>query len=132
MRPGAEGMTEMQHAVALLRRQFFPIVVVIVVLGYDAAGYVRHLFAQRIHMIRVARSCRPRWAIGRAVSQSGARTAQFRYETSNIPSTSTAASAGRAATPTVVRAWRPLSPKAATIRSDAPFSTFGPSRKSGA
>src|SRR3982074_1220420 len=51
-------------------------------------------------------------------------------ETSNIPSTSTAASAGREATPTVVRAWRPLSPKAATIRSDAPFSTFGPSRKS--
>ena len=28
----------------------------------------------------------------------------------------------------VVRAWRPLSPKAVTIRSDAPFSTFGPSK----
>src|SRR3984885_3913101 len=54
------------------------------------------------------------------------------YETSNIPSTSTAASAGSEATPTVVRAWRPLSPKAATIRSDAPLSTFGPSTKSGA
>src|SRR6185437_6797070 len=53
-------------------------------------------------------------------------------ETSNSPSTSTAASAGSAATPTVVRAWRPLSPKAATIRSEAPLSTFGPSRKSGA
>ena len=53
-------------------------------------------------------------------------------ETSNTPSTSTAASAGSEATPTVVRAWRPLSPKAATIRSEAPFSTFGPSRKSGA
>src|ERR1700730_10160704 len=54
------------------------------------------------------------------------------YETSKIPSTSTAASAGRAATPTVVRVWRPLSPNAATIRSEAPFKTFGPSRKSGA
>src|ERR1700723_4596503 len=54
------------------------------------------------------------------------------YETSNTPSTSTEASAGSEATPTVVRAWRPLSPKAATIRSDAPLSTFGPSRKSGA
>src|SRR5579872_4764606 len=52
-------------------------------------------------------------------------------ETSNTPSTSTAASAGRDATPTVVRAWRPLSPKAVTIRSEAPLSTFGPSRKSG-
>ena len=49
-----------------------------------------------------------------------------------MPSTSTAASAGSEATPTVVRAWRPLSPKAATIRSEAPFSTLGPSRKSGA
>src|SRR5712671_2389723 len=53
-------------------------------------------------------------------------------ETSNTPSTSTAASDGSEATPTVVRAWRPLSPKAATIRSEAPLSTFGPSRKSGA
>ena len=52
--------------------------------------------------------------------------------TSKMPSTSTAASAGNEATPTVVRAWRPLSPNAATIRSDAPFSTFGPSTKSGA
>src|SRR6185312_459672 len=51
---------------------------------------------------------------------------------SNRPSTSTAASAGSEATPTVVRAWRPLSPNTATIRSEAPFSTFGPSRKSGA
>ena len=32
---------------------------------------------------------------------------------------------GSAATPTVVRACRPLSPNAATIRSDAPFMTFG-------
>jgi hypothetical protein len=52
--------------------------------------------------------------------------------TSKMASTSTAASNGNAATPTVVRAWRPLSPNAATIKSDAPFSTFGPSRKSGA
>ena len=51
--------------------------------------------------------------------------------TSNTPSTSTAASAGSAATPTVVRAWRPLSPRTATNRSDAPFITFGPSRKAG-
>ena len=32
----------------------------------------------------------------------------------------------------MVRAWRPLSPKAATIRSEVPLSTLGPSRKSGA
>src|SRR5579872_5570483 len=53
-------------------------------------------------------------------------------DTSNVPSTSTAASAGSTATPTVVRACRPLSPNVATIRSEAPFMTFGPSRKSGA
>ena len=47
-----------------------------------------------------------------------------------MPSTSTAASAGRTATPMVVRAWRPRSPKAATIRSEAPFITFGTSMKS--
>ena len=40
--------------------------------------------------------------------------------------------AGSAATPTVVRAWRPLSPNASTIRSEAPFITFGPSVKPGA
>src|SRR6202000_1648086 len=61
-----------------------------------------------------------------------AQDAFFRQDTSNMPSSSTEASAGRDATPTVVRAWRPLSPKAATIRSEAPLSTFGPSRKSGA
>src|SRR5262245_51061513 len=51
--------------------------------------------------------------------------------TSNSPSTSTAESSGSTGTPTVVRAWRPLSPKAATIRSDAPFITLGPSRNVG-
>src|ERR1700687_239887 len=54
------------------------------------------------------------------------------HATSNKPSTSMAASAGRAETPTVVRAWRPLSPNTSTIRSDAPFITFGPSVKPGA
>src|SRR5215208_1363867 len=54
------------------------------------------------------------------------------YATSNEPSTSTAASSGSTATPTVVRAWRPLSAKAVTMRSEAPFITLGPSRKSGA
>src|SRR6516162_5958688 len=49
--------------------------------------------------------------------------------TSKRPSTSTAASAGRAATPTVDRACLPLSPNTWTIRSDAPFMTFGPSPK---
>ena len=39
---------------------------------------------------------------------------------------------GSAATPTVERACLPLSPKAATIRSEAPFITFGPSTKPGA
>src|SRR5450830_1419402 len=52
--------------------------------------------------------------------------------TSNRPSTSKAASAGNAATPTVERAWRPLSPNTSTIRSEAPFITFGPSAKPGA
>src|SRR5262249_1629000 len=51
--------------------------------------------------------------------------------TSNIPSTSTAASSGSTATPTVVRACRPLSPNRETIRSEAPFITFGPSTKPG-
>src|SRR5205807_4770218 len=53
-------------------------------------------------------------------------------DTSKMASTSTAASEGREATPTVVRACRPLSPNAATIRSEVPLSTLGPSRKSGA
>ena len=64
-------------------------------------------------MMPAAASCRPRCATGRAVSQS--RADIRRHETSNKPSTSTAASAGSAATPTVVRAWRPLSPKTSTI-----------------
>ena len=42
---------------------------------------------------------------------------------SNIPSTSTQASSGSSATPMVERAWRPASPKASTIRSEAPFMT---------
>src|SRR5207302_8235642 len=50
-------------------------------------------------------------------------------ETSNKPSTSTAASAGSAATPTVDRACLPFSPNTATMRSEAPFITFGPSPK---
>src|SRR5262245_24880466 len=49
--------------------------------------------------------------------------------TSKAPSTSTAASSGSADTPTVVRAWRPLSPNAVTMRSEAPFITLGPSVK---
>src|SRR5262249_25002704 len=52
--------------------------------------------------------------------------------TSKTPSTSTAASPGSTATPTVVRACRPLSPSTATIRSEAPFMTLGPSRNEGA
>src|SRR5262245_46355446 len=54
-----------------------------------------------------------------------------RQPTSKMPSTSTAASPGSTATPTVVRACRPLSPSAATMRSEAPFITLGPSRKPG-
>ena len=42
---------------------------------------------------------------------------------SNIPSTSTAASPGREGTPMVVRACRPASPKISTARSEAPFIT---------
>src|SRR6266478_2771162 len=254
MRPGVERMAQIQHALALFRRQFLPIVVIIVALGDDAAGQPRHLLTQCQHLVRVERhaddgagigaenlchSChqfavavemalhfdherhaaldhcteiaerhhplggileldrlelacghakqRPaafgetaeravmmhhrlaicgelqiafdtEIAIDRGLSRArhvfddtvrsvmqpamGHRTRRqpagrahprvFRYETSNTPSTSTAASAGSEATPTVVRAWRPLSPNASTIRSEAPFSTFGPSRKSGA
>src|SRR5262249_7298743 len=54
-----------------------------------------------------------------------------RQPTSKLPSTPTAASPGSTATPTVVRACRPLSPSAATMRSEAPFITLGPSRKPG-
>lgn len=45
--------------------------------------------------------------------------------TSNIPSTSTAARLGSAATPTAVRACLPASPINCTTRSDAPFTTAG-------
>src|SRR5829696_3344794 len=51
------------------------------------------------------------------------------HSTSNIPSTSTAQSIGSSATPTVVRACRPLSPNTATIRSEAPFITVGTAAK---
>nr|DAR49484.1 MAG TPA: hypothetical protein [Caudoviricetes sp.] len=38
---------------------------------------------------------------------------------------STATLSGRADTPTAVRLWRPIPPKASTSRSDAPFNTLG-------
>ena len=44
---------------------------------------------------------------------------------SNSASTSAIDPSGRKATPTVVRAWRPRSPNAAAIRSDAPFIACG-------
>src|SRR5690606_10156446 len=45
------------------------------------------------------------------------------HRTSNIPSTSTHTPKGSSATPTVDRAWRPLSPRTSTMRSEAPFMT---------
>ena len=45
--------------------------------------------------------------------------------------TSTAAPAGRLATPMAARAWRPCSPNTSTRRSEAPLITLGASRKSG-
>src|SRR5450631_818255 len=95
---------------------------------YRSLCRARHVFDDAARgVVQAAMGHRPRGQpVGRAHCDDSV------YETSNIPSTSTAASAGREATPTVVRAWRPLSPKAATIRSEAPFSTFGPARKSGA
>src|SRR5579883_2902234 len=45
--------------------------------------------------------------------------------TSNVASTSATALSGRWATPTVVRAWRPASPKISAIRSEAPFIACG-------
>src|SRR5262245_57284668 len=54
-----------------------------------------------------------------------------RHVSPKPPSPSTAASAGNTATPTVVRACRPLSPNTETIRSEAPFITLGPSTKAG-
>ena len=53
------------------------------------------------------------------------------HATSKIASTSTAQSSGNSATPTVVRACRPLSPSTSTIRSEAPFITAGSAAKSG-
>ena len=44
---------------------------------------------------------------------------------SNSASTSAIDPSGRKATPTVVRAWRPRSPNAAAIRSEAPFIACG-------
>src|SRR5579872_5815233 len=91
----------------------------------------RHVFDDAARaIVQTAMGHRPR---GQPVRRSHLRLSFFGpcYETSNTPSTSTAASAGSEETPTVVRAWRPLSPKAATIKSEAPLSTFGPSRKSG-
>src|ERR1700730_10693342 len=254
MRPGVECMAQIEHALALSRRQFLPVVVIIVTLGDDAAGKPRHPLTQCQHLVRVERHAYDRAGIGaenlrhschqfavtvemalhfdherhaaldqcteiaerhhplggileldrlelacghaeqraaafgetaervvmmhhrlavggelqiafdaeisidrglsrarhvfddaaRSVMQpamghrarrqpaGSAHLSVFRHDTSNTTSTSTAASAGSEATPTVVRAWRPLSPNASTIRSEAPFSTFGPSRKSGA
>ena len=51
--------------------------------------------------------------------------------TSNMASISIAAFRGSWATPTVVRAWRPLSPRIATIKSEAPFITAGKLEKDG-
>src|SRR6185312_8492079 len=57
--------------------------------------------------------------------------AKIAHSTSKMASTSTEASKGSSATPTVVRAWRPASPKISTMRSEAPFITFGSSAKVG-
>ena len=53
------------------------------------------------------------------------------YFSSTIASTSTAAPAGRLATPTAARACRPASPNTATMRSEAPFTHLGASVNSG-
>ena len=53
------------------------------------------------------------------------------HRTSNIASTSTAASSGSSATPIVERACRPRSPSTATIRSEAPFITCAKPAKLG-
>src|SRR5215210_1491189 len=53
------------------------------------------------------------------------------HRTSNIASTSTAASSGSSATPIVERACRPRSPSTATIRSEAPFITCASAAKLG-
>src|SRR5258706_14239543 len=91
-------------------------------------GCPRHVLDDAVpEIMQAAVSDRPRRQPIRGAHVSGSD-----QDTSKMPSTSTAASEGREATPTVVRAWRPLSPKAATIRSEAPLSTFGASRKSGA
>ena len=80
-----------------------------------------------------SRSCRRRVMQAAMGDRSGGQPVGrgIAQATSNRPSTSTAASSGSAATPTVGRAWRPLSPNTATIRSEAPFMTLGPSAKSG-
>src|SRR5580704_11597732 len=52
--------------------------------------------------------------------------------TSNSASISTALSSGNPATPTVDLAWRPLSPRASTMKSEAPFITSAKLAKPGA
>ena len=65
------------------------------------------------------------WTLG----QPGRRVKRPQNEISNTPSTSASAFNGRCATPTVVRACRPRSPKTLAIRSDAPFITCGSASK---
>src|SRR6478752_4406099 len=98
-------------------------------ISVDRSGYsARHVLDNAVGtIVQTAMGDRP---CGQPIR--GVQAPVSAQDTSKMPSTSIAASAGREATPTVVRAWRPLSPKAATIKSDAPFMTFGPSRKSGA
>src|SRR5262249_25827044 len=91
--------------------------------GRDRARGILDDAARRI--VQAAVGDRPR---GEPVGCSHGRERHF---TSNMPSTSTAASSGSTATPTVVRACRPLSPNSDTIRSEAPFMTFGPSTNFG-
>src|ERR1700730_12170736 len=76
-----------------------------------------------------APSCVMQPAMGDGPRNQPVQRSPHRQDTSTRPSTSTAASAGNAATPTVERACLPLSPKAATMTSEAPFITFGPSTK---
>src|SRR6202022_27954 len=50
---GAKAMAPVQHAVALLRRQLVPGLIVVIALGDDAARQLWHDLAQRQHLIRI-------------------------------------------------------------------------------
>src|SRR6056297_3413147 len=79
-------------------------------------------------VFRAARGLSVKAAMGqRPFSKSGWQRGHL---ISKIPSISTATPSGKDAAETAERAWRPMSPSASTMKSDAPLMTLGCSVKS--